>query len=258
MSKIIKSNYVIVQNPKVISSNSNINITNPLNDLKQDASIIIDEAYAEKETILSEALKEAKSIIDSANDYKIKSETNIINEMEICKEKSSKLGYDEGYEKGLSLGKIEGIKIATDEVNKKNEDLVANLCAQIYSVEESKDEILEKFEKDLIKLSIGIAEKIIKIKVSEDNEILKDILQNAIKDYKNEEWIRIYMSSDDYVTISTDRNIIEKLSRISENIKFEVLNEANNGELIIETPENLIDAGVNTQLKNLKEMFYGA
>ena len=256
MSKIIKSNYVIVQNPKEINHYSNV--IKPLNDINENALYIIDEAYAEKETILNDALKEAKSIIDSADEYKMKSKTVIVNQLEAQKEKGYKIGYDEGYKKGLSLGKTEGEILATDEINKKNEDLVAKLCTQICLVEESKDEILKNFEKDLIKLSVNIAEKIIKTKILEDEDIIKNILLNAVKDYKNVEWIKIYLSSDDYVTISTDKNIIEKLSLVSERVMLEVITEADNGALIIETPENLIDAGVNTQLKNVKEMFYGA
>lgn len=79
-------------------------------------------------------------------------------------------------------------------------------------------------------------------------------MTNAIKDYRNVEWLKIYLSSNDYVTISTDKDIMQKLSQISEHVALEVISDAEDGELIIETSENLIDLGVNTQLSNLKSM----
>lgn len=255
MSKIIKSSYVIIQNPK--NTNDSAKFIKPIDEYMDNTKSVVDEAYIEKEKILNEALEEAKAIINSANEYKSNILSTVTKEMEEQKKKGFDVGHNEGYEKGKQLGIDEGKTLAEKEVNKKNEGLVAELCKQIYTVEESKDEIIKKYEKDLVKLSIDIAEKIIRTKIKENDDIIKNIINNAIKDYRNVEWIKVYLSSNDYITISTDQNIMQKLSQISERVILEVLTDASDGELIIETPENLIDSGVNTQLSNLKGMVIG-
>jgi len=255
LSKIIKSSYVIIQNPK--NTNDSAKFIKPIDEYMDNTKSVVDEAYIEKEKILNEALEEAKAIINSANEYKSNILSTVTKEMEEQKKKGFDVGHNEGYEKGKQLGIDEGKTLAEEEINKKNEGLVAELCKQIYTVEESKDEIIKKYEKDLVKLSIDIAEKIIRTKIKENDDIIKNIINNAIKDYRNVEWIKVYLSSNDYITISTDQNIMQKLSQISERVILEVLTDASDGELIIETPENLIDSGVNTQLSNLKGMVIG-
>ncbi len=255
MSKIIKSSYVIIQNPK--NTNDSAKFIKPIDEYMDNTKSVVEEAYIEKEKILNEALEEAKAIINSANEYKNNILSTVTKEMEEQKKKGFDVGHNEGYEKGKQLGFNEGKSLAEKEVNKKNEGLVAELCKQIYTVEESKDEIIKNYEKDLVKLSIDIAEKIIHTTIKENDDIIKNIINNAIKDYRNVEWIKVYLSSNDYITISTDQNIMQKLSQISERVILEVLTNSSDGELIIETPENLIDSGVNTQLSNLKGMVIG-
>jgi len=255
LSKIIKSSYVIIQNPQ--NTKDSAKFIKPIDEYMDNTKSVLDEAYIEKEKIINEALEEAKAIINSANEYKSNILSTVTKEMEEQKKKGFDIGHNEGYEKGKQLGIDEGKSLAEKEVNKKNEGLVAELCKQIYTVEESKDEIIKKYEKDLVKLSIDIAEKIIRTKIKENDDIIKNIINNAVKDYRNVEWIKVYLSSNDYITISTDQNIMQKLSQISERVILEVLTDASDGELIIETPENLIDSGVNTQLSNLKGMVIG-
>lgn len=256
MSNIIKSNYVIIKNP--VDDTKKIYPVKPLvlsTDEERDS--ILYEANAEKEKIIDEALAKAKEIIDSANDYKKEIQSTIIKDAEEAKEKGYKKGYDEGIIKGTSFGKKNGFDTAQAEVKSQNEELVSELCKQIYLVEESKDEIIKKFQNDIIKLSINIAEKITRTKISKDESIVKNILLNAISDYKNVAWMKIYLSSNDYITISTDKSIIEKMSSISEQVKLEVTNDAEDGDILIETPETLVDAGINTQIENLKSIVFG-
>ena len=255
MSKIIKSNYVIIQNPQ--TNKDSAKFVKPIDEYMDSKNTIVEEAYIEKEKILNEALKEAKAIVNSANEYKSSILSTVTREMEEQRKKGFEIGHNEGYEDGKQQGYKEGKILAEDEINKKNEGLIAELCKQIYTVEESKEDIIKKYEKDLIKLSIDIAEKIIRTKLSQNDELIKNILNNAIKDYRNVEWVKIYVSSNDYVTISTDKCIMQKLSQISERVTLEVLSDVCDGELIIETTENLIDSGVSTQIDNLKDMVIG-
>lgn len=51
-----------------------------------------------------------------------------------------------------------------------------------------------------------------------------------------------------------DADLVSELSRLSDNIKFIVMEKENNGDCIIETPEEIIDISVDTQMENIKEI----
>lgn len=253
MSKIIKSDYVIMQEP---TSNYK-RLEHPKSTENKEDKIDTGKSYAavsdsSKNKLIVDAIRESQEIIETANNYKIKMLANVEIEIEEHRKRGYDIGYTQAYEKGKSLGYEEGKIIAQKEINEKNEALIAELCKQIYMVEDSKDEIIKRYEKDLVKLAAEIAEKIIRVKISQEDEIIKDILKNAVKDYRNVEWLKIYLSKNDYVTVSTDKNLMEKLSHISEHVTLEAIADGEDGELIIESPENLIDLGVDTQINNLR------
>lgn len=51
-----------------------------------------------------------------------------------------------------------------------------------------------------------------------------------------------------------DADIIDELSRLSDNIKFIVMDKEDNGNCIIEMPEEIVDVSVNTQIENIKDI----
>lgn len=253
MSKIIKSNYVIIQEPKnIYKSSEHPKSTEYTEQQTNIENSLTTASESNSQKIKADAIRESKEIMEAANNYKNNMLATVDKEIEEHRKRGYEVGYTQAYEKGKSLGYEEGKIIAQKEISEKNEALIAELCKQIYMVEDSKDEIIKRYEKDLVKLATEIAEKIIRVKISQNDEIIKDILHNAIKDYRNVEWLKIYLSKNDYVTVSTDKNIMEKLSKISEHVTLEAISDGEDGELIIESPENLIDLGVDTQLSNLR------
>ncbi len=254
MSKIIKSGYVIFQNNQ--DSKSTVGFTRSSNYISSP-DFIVGEAYTEKERILNEALKEAEEIVKEAELQKEEMLMNVENEIEKSREKGFAAGYKTGYSEGFEEGTEKGMLSATEEINKKNEDLVSELCKQIYTVEENKELLIKSYEKNIVNLAVEISEKITKTKIARDDSIIKKIVEHAVKDYRNVEWVKIYLSADDYVTISTDKEIMQKLSQISDRVILEALSDSEIGHLIVETPEHLIDAGIKTQTDNLREIIKG-
>ena len=51
-----------------------------------------------------------------------------------------------------------------------------------------------------------------------------------------------------------DKELIQNLNKISNDVKIEVSEELEEGSAIVETPEGIVDASIATQLNNLKEM----
>ncbi|MDD4779329.1 MAG: FliH/SctL family protein [Tissierellia bacterium] len=247
MSSIIKSEYVVFNKKSKIKDHqqqaSNV-VNSPMADLY--------DIYNQREVILEEANEEAKKIINAAK-------MNAQIEIDECKRRGYEEGYNEGIEKGISNGYVEGYEngksYALKIINEQNSNKVKEIAEMIEEIEDEKQKILAKYEAGLTELSIGIAEKIIRKKIDSDDNVALRIIDDVIKDYRNIEWIKLYISSnDDLITIQADKNLVNELNKISKDVKIEILDKLDAGSVIIETPDGIIDGSVETQLKNLKEM----
>jgi flagellar assembly protein FliH len=249
LSSIIKAEYVVINDRgtkvnKVAEMPEVTTISTPREDLY--------DIYNQREIILKEANAEALKIINTA---KRNAQTDIAE----CK----KRGYEEGYNAGMEVGKNKGFSegyevgkvSALEELQKQFDSRLDELVEMLTSVENEKDEIILKYEDKLTKLALDISEKIIKQKINSEDNLVSGIIKNAIKDYRNVEWIKIYISAkDDAIAIQADKNLINELNRISSDVKIEVTEELDRGSAIVETSDGIIDASTSTQLKNLKEM----
>ena len=69
------------------------------------------------------------------------------------------------------------------------------------------------------------------------------------------DWVKIYMEKEDYETmVQADGHLAEKLSRLSDNVKFIVMEDGKCGSCIIEMPDGIIDMSVDTQLENIHRL----
>jgi flagellar assembly protein FliH len=240
LSNIIKAEYVVFdyQQPK------DKNISIPIEGLY--------DIYNQREIILKEADEEAMKIINAA---KIKA----YNEIAECK----KRGYEEGYNAGMANGKNKGyaegyeigIANASEIIDEQNRNKLKEISEMIEKIENQKQLILEKYEKGLIQLSIEIAEKIIRYRIDSEDGAVSKIIEDVIKGYRNIEWIKVYISNkDDLITVQADKNLANELNKISKDVKIEISDNLEAGSVVVETSEGIVDASVDTQLKNLKEM----
>lgn len=243
LSSIIKAEYVLFENKNRFEK-----IENFKNTTKEE----LYEIYNQREIIIKEATDEASRIINTAK-------RNVQSEIAECK----KRGYDEGYSAGLEIGKNkgygEGYKFgqisAEEDLKKENKKRLDELISMLEIIEREKQSIISKYKNEIEMLSLDIAEKIIKQRIELKDDTIISIIEDVIKKYKNVEWVKIYISDKDNVRkIEADKALISELKKVSNDIKIEVSKDLESGSCIIETPDSLVDAGINTQLDNLREI----
>lgn len=251
MSNIIKAEYVVLDKTKHIKNlitKSEQPETEVISKPKED----LYEIYNQREIILKEAKDEALKIINTAK-------RNAQTEIAECK----KRGYEDGYNAGIEIGKnkgyTEGYEVgktkSSEDVNRLNESKIEEITNMIEEIENEKEQIITRYEKGLSKLSIEIAEKILRQKIEDKDNLISGIIKNIIKDYRNVEWVKVYISSkDDFISVQADKDLLNELNKISNDVKIEVLEDLDEGSAIVETSEGIVDASIDTQLKNLKEM----
>lgn len=208
--------------------------------------------YNQREIIIKEAEDEAKKVIKTAK-------RDAQSEIAECKNRAYEDGYKAGIEAGKKKGYSEGYDLgqskASEILIEQNKEKLKEIKEMIERIEYEKQKIILKYENELIRLSIEIAEKIIRNEIDIKDDIVSKIINDVIKDYRNVDWMKIYISGkDDVITIQTDKVLINELNKIAKDVKIEVLNELEKGSAILESADGIIDTSIDTQLKNLKEM----
>jgi flagellar assembly protein FliH len=222
----------------------------------------INEAQEQSKLILSNAFNKAKQIMEAAQTYsqsQIKEASERMNlECVQMKRQSHDEGYALGMLEGRNAGKTAGYREGYEEGLQKaaseDQQKADELSLMLETVEKKKAQILEKFSGELEELAIIIVKKIIKKELSMDEDVMRSIIVNAIDSYRNQDWVRICVSKDTAdILLKADNSIIDALKNVSDSVKVVVSPDMSNTDCIIDMPEQLIDAGIDTQLENIQK-----
>lgn len=147
--------------------------------------------------------------------------------------------YKEGYIKGLE----EGEKQYSAHLEKAKQVLE--------QTREEAKKMLECYEKQILELSLKIAEKIIYRKIEEDETVLNDMFLNAINKaiHENSDEIRIRMSAENISKMMSEK----ELERIKAN--FIPDKRMDSGACVIETENGTVDASIESRLDQLRVDF---
>ena len=246
LSNIIKSEYVFYESKKQLEKVEKSNISTSTS--KEE----LYEIYNQRETIIKDATNEALRIVNTAK-------RNAQSEIADCKKRGYEESYNAGFEIGKNKGYDEGYKLGLEnikvELDKINKNKLNEINSMLIEIEKQKQSIISKYESEISKVSLDIAEKILRQKIELKDNAISKIIESVIADYKNVEWVKIYISDkDDVKSIEADKSLISELQKISNDIKIEVKKDLKEGSCIIETPDSIVDASVDTQLNNLKEI----
>ena len=224
-------------------------VTNPEPE-KQSEKVKSDEEIKSNEEI---AIMQRKMLRDAAERAE-----KIINRANLEAEQIKKEAYDEGYNAGHQEGMVDGHKAAQQQAEadfkmtiEKYQSAVAHSIIQIG---EEREESFHRYLDELKDVAIAVAEKVIHISLETSGEIIKRMIIAEVEKMKKTEWIKIYIDKFDYEQLlSVDEDVAADLARISDNVKFVVQDKESLGYAVIETPSEMIDIGVSSQIDNIRE-----
>lgn len=200
---------------------------------EEEASLELEEARRQAEELLEEARAEAERVKEEAR--------------------------QEGYASGWKEGKQEGMAQAMKEMQKSlaalQESAKSELSAALGQIEQAKNRCLQHYLEQLKDCSFAVAEKVIHTSLESSGDIIKRMIIFETEKLKKTAWLKIYMEKLDYdMMMDTDADMVAELSKVSDNIKFIVMEKEQRGSCIIETPEEILDIGVETQMENIRDI----
>lgn len=194
------------------------------------AQVIRQQALDEAERIVSEAQKQAASLLEDAK-----------NKMD----QQMKDGYNEGFRKGQENGFKEG--------NLEAQRLTDRLHTIIERMMDKRQEILAETEQQIVDLVLLMTRKIVKI-ISENqkNVVVSNVVQ-ALRKVKGRGEVIIRVNMND-VAMTTEH--IKEFLTASENVKNITVVEdttVDRGGCVIETDFGAIDARIASQLNEIEQ-----
>ena len=188
-------------------------------------------------------MEKAQHIIDGAE-----------REAEETRLKAQKEGREEGYREGFAEGKKEAEEKILAEHAEELESFRQDLNRTLRTVEDAKTERLYRYMDELKDVAIAVAEKIIHVSLRSSGEVIRRMILKEAERIKKTTWLKLHIDRLDYeMLIATDSDIASELAQVSDNIKFVIVEKEEPGTLIMETQEEIVDAGIATQMENLRE-----
>lgn len=201
-------------------------------EIEQEHARVIEAARAAAKAMTDEAKAATAAVLERAN-----------KECAILKEKAKAEGFKEGFEEG---------KRQSLEKCSKYVDAVAQLLADINS---HKDAYYLENEKELRDTLFVMVEKIVKGELKTAPEMVERIIADAAKGFRNSDYIKISVADGEISReLKTDEKLIRQLIPYIADIDIEILPDAEDGTIILDNNEEIVDASVPTQLEFLKEI----
>lgn len=201
--------------------------------MKEEAERTLEDAKREAQEILQAAREQAAQVLEEARTE----------------------GYKEGYGNGYQDGEERAGEACRAEFQKTLSGFQADMRQAIRSVDIAKENCVRAYLDELKNCAIAVGEKVIHISLKSSGEVIKQMIISATEKLKKTAWVKIYIDKCDYdMMMEADTGILDELSRLSDNIKFIVMDKEERGSCIIEMPEEIVDVSVNTQIENIKDI----
>ena len=162
---------------------------------------------------------------------------------------------DEGYREGYA----QGIGKAMEDAQRDKEAVAARMEKEVQAFLEKADmareEVLLQARDELLDLCIAVAEKVVRVSLKSSSEVIVRMIQTATERLKRQEWVHIYISGCDTKGVAQiSPALTTALGALSQHVKIIPMGDDEGGTCIVETPEEIIDASVSTQMTNIRDI----
>ena len=201
-------------------------------------------AQLQAELILKQAREEAEKIVTEAR-AAAKAEQEEI-----------RMGArDEGYREGFAQGTAQAMEVAQQDREAMAERMEKEVQAFLEKANIAREEVLHQSQDELLDLCIAVAEKVVRVSLKSSSEVIVRMIQTATERLKRQEWVHIYISGcDTKGAAQISPALTTALGALSQHVKIIPMGDEEDGTCIVETPEEIIDASVSTQMTNIRDL----
>lgn len=214
-----------------------------LEKLRDELSELKDQYIEQGKQVIIEAKRRADGILANAetqaDDIRADAEKN----REDVYIKARAEGFEQGKKDGVAACMAAGQGIL-DEAREYSE-----------RINEEKTELFARYEKEIYETVMEIANKVtLNSMAVKDGTAAKKLIKKAAKDFRNSQLIRVTLDENGASTeLAGDYEYLKEIC-MCEHVEVELIADAAPGTVIVDNGEEITDAGIQTQLKMIKEL----
>ena len=250
--------YNLIRKNQALSSNSKVISTEYVKglDIEDDKEDIVckqsGKTIEEIENILSNYESIGNSIVLEAKRKKDEIMYKALEESQAMEREAYEKGYGQGKENGYEDGKKEAIENILPQAERQAAETIKKADEILEGAKEDYIRYLESKKAEIIRLSIAIAEKVIRQKVTDEDGI-SEILEEGIKLSKGEENL-VIKCNPKYVSSIKEHIPVWKANYSISGEIFVLPNEGVSlGNAIIEKASGKVEVGIDVSLKAIEE-----
>lgn len=205
---------------------------------------------AENKTVefIVQAESKAKKIVADAYEFADELKMNIQEERRLWNDEKKQLqeeAWNEAYEKGQKAGREAG-KNEYKQLIRQARDVIELSKKQFRAY-------VEKAEYTILELAIESAQAILHSEVSNNPEQYMEIVKKVLKEFRNEQEISIYVHPSQYELLVEANGELAAVNSGETKIFIYPSEQLNEYGCVIESENMRIEAGIDSQLSQLKE-----
>lgn len=214
-----------------------------LEKLREELSELKEQYIEQGKQVILEAKRRADGILANAetqaDDIRADAEKN----REDVYIKARAEGFEQGRKDGVAACMTAGQGVL-DEAREFSE-----------RINEEKIELFARYEKEIYETVMEIANKVtLNSMAVKDGTAAKKLIKKAAKDFRNSQLIRITLDENGASTeLAGDYEYLKEIC-MCEHVEVELIADAAPGTVIVDNGEEITDAGIQTQLKMIKEL----
>ena len=164
---------------------------------------------------------------------------------------------DEGYRVGYAEGTAKAMEDAVRDREIQAERLEGEVAAFLEKASLAREEMLAQSQEELLDLVIAVAEKVVRVSLKSSADVIVRMIQTATERMKRQEWVHIYISGcDARGAAQISPALTSTLGALSQHVKVVPMGDGEDGTCIVETPDEIIDASVSTQMSTIRDILH--
>ncbi len=154
----------------------------------------------------------------------------------------------DAFQKGFEAGKSSGLEMA----EKKVEAILDRFTESIGMLGHARSEVIHETQKDVLRLAVAIAHKLVQREIHLDQEILLTLIQVALNKLNEAAPVTVYLNFEDHSYI---RKILDEQPQAfgDRELSLKVKDDLKRGDCIFESPYGNIDARLSEQFKRVEQ-----
>ncbi len=209
---------------------------------------LLKEQYIEQgKDVILEAKRRADGIVSAAQQNAAEITADAENNRESVFIKAKAEGFEQGRKDGVEACLAQGRDIL-NEAKAFSERIMSEKAA-----------LFDRYEKDIFDTVMDIANKVTLGSMSvKDGTAAKKLIKKAAKEFRSSQLVRITLDKNGASEeIAGDAEFLKELCGGAEHVEVELLPDAEQGTVIVDNGSEITDAGIQTQLRMIRELGSG-